>query len=47
MNTVRELGPDVLITGRHTPIVGRDLIDASLQRLHDAVDYVHTETLAA
>ncbi len=44
---VRELEPSVLVTGRHEPIVGRELIDAALARLHDAVDYVHTETLAA
>ena len=42
---VRELRPEVLVTGRHEPIVGADLIDACLERLHDAVDYVHTRTL--
>jgi alkyl sulfatase BDS1-like metallo-beta-lactamase superfamily hydrolase len=42
---LRELRPEVLITGRHLPIEGADLIDASLARLHDAVDYVHRETL--
>jgi alkyl sulfatase BDS1-like metallo-beta-lactamase superfamily hydrolase len=42
---LRELRPDVLITGRHLPIEGADLIDASLARLHDAVEYVHRETL--
>ena len=31
--------------GRHDPIVGVELIDASLGRLHDAVDWVHRETL--
>jgi len=43
---VRELGPAMLVTGRHDPIVGSELIDAALARLHDAVDYVHRETLA-
>jgi len=43
---MRELGAEVLITGRGMPIVGRELIDASLSRLHDAVEYVHTQTLA-
>lgn len=43
---VRELRPDVLITGRHEPIVGADLIDACLERLHSAVTYVHDRTLA-
>jgi len=36
----------VLITGRHDPIVGAELIDACLERMHGAVDYVHTRTLA-
>jgi glyoxylase-like metal-dependent hydrolase (beta-lactamase superfamily II) len=44
---VRELGPTMLVTGRYEPIEGRELIDAALTRLHDAVDYVHTETLNA
>jgi alkyl sulfatase BDS1-like metallo-beta-lactamase superfamily hydrolase len=43
---VRELRPRLLITGRHLPIEGEALIDASLARLHGAVEYVHTETLA-
>lgn len=42
---VRELRPEVLITGRHDPIVGADLIEASLERIHDAVVYVHDRTL--
>ncbi|MGZ4795992.1 MAG: alkyl sulfatase dimerization domain-containing protein [Acidimicrobiia bacterium] len=43
---VRELRPEVLITGRHDPIVGAELIDASLERLHGAVTYVHEHALA-
>lgn len=43
---VRALQADMLITGRGMPIVGRELIDACLGRLHDAVDHVHRETLA-
>jgi glyoxylase-like metal-dependent hydrolase (beta-lactamase superfamily II) len=46
VRTVRELQPSMLVTGRHAPIVGRELIDRSLARLHDAVDYVHRQTLA-
>jgi glyoxylase-like metal-dependent hydrolase (beta-lactamase superfamily II) len=42
---VRELRPDVLITGRHEPIRGAELIDACLERLHGAVDYVHRRAL--
>lgn len=46
VNTVRALQPAMLITGHFEPIVGEELIEASLKRLHDAVDYVHRETLA-
>jgi glyoxylase-like metal-dependent hydrolase (beta-lactamase superfamily II) len=42
---VRALRPEVLVTGRGDPIVGEDLIDASLRRLHDAVDWVHRRAL--
>jgi glyoxylase-like metal-dependent hydrolase (beta-lactamase superfamily II) len=42
---LRQLAPEVLVTGRHEPIVGAELIDASLARLHDAVDWVHRQTL--
>jgi glyoxylase-like metal-dependent hydrolase (beta-lactamase superfamily II) len=42
---VRELQPRLLITGRHLPIEGEQLIDACLARLHDAVAYVHDETV--
>jgi alkyl sulfatase BDS1-like metallo-beta-lactamase superfamily hydrolase len=45
VDRVRALGADTLITGRHTPIVGAELIDASLARLHGAVEYVHDRTL--
>jgi glyoxylase-like metal-dependent hydrolase (beta-lactamase superfamily II) len=43
---LRALRPDRLITGRHLPIEGGDLIDAALRRLHGALDHVHRETLA-
>ena len=45
INTLRELRPELLITGRGTPIQGADLIDRCLDRLYRAVDYVHRETL--
>ncbi len=45
VRTVRTLRPEVLITGRHEPIVGAELIDASLARLHGAVEYVHQRAL--
>ena len=46
VRSVRELRPEVLVTGRHEPIRGAELIDACLERLHGAVDYVHREALA-
>ena len=42
---VRQLGAEVLVTGRHDPIVGAELIEASLHRLHDAISYVHERAL--
>ncbi len=45
VRTVRALRPAVLITGRHEPIVGAELIDAALARLHGAVEYVHQHAL--
>lgn len=42
---VRELRPDVLVTGRHDAVVGAALIERSLERLHNAVTYVHDRTL--
>ncbi len=42
---LRELRPHMLVTGRHEPIVGSELIDASLERLHGAVEWVHLQTL--
>jgi alkyl sulfatase BDS1-like metallo-beta-lactamase superfamily hydrolase len=42
---VRELRPEMLVTGRNEPIVGAELIEACLERLHDAVTYVHDRTL--
>lgn len=45
IRTLRDLRPQLLITGRGTPIEGEDLIDAVLGRMHDAVDYIHRATL--
>jgi alkyl sulfatase BDS1-like metallo-beta-lactamase superfamily hydrolase len=42
---VRSLRPEVLVTGRQDPIVGTELIEASLLRLHDAITYVHDRSL--
>jgi len=46
VDRVRALGAEVLVTGRHLPIVGAELIDACLARLRGAVDHVHEQTLA-
>jgi len=45
VRALQALGPEMLVTGRHEPIVGAELIHAALQRLHDAVEWVHTKTL--
>jgi glyoxylase-like metal-dependent hydrolase (beta-lactamase superfamily II) len=46
VDRVRALGVEVLITGRHLPIVGAALIDACLARMRGAVEHVHEQTLA-
>jgi len=43
---VRELGPEVLLTGHFEPIVGAGRIDAELTRLRDAIGYIHDQTVA-
>jgi alkyl sulfatase BDS1-like metallo-beta-lactamase superfamily hydrolase len=42
---VRELRPDVLITGHFDPITGADRIQAELTRLRDAIAHVHDRTV--
>lgn len=46
IETVRELGAEVLLTGHFGPITGGDLIRAELTRLRDAVAFVHDQTVA-
>lgn len=46
VNKLRALSAQTVIPGRHLPIEGVELIDASLERLYGAVDFVHRETLA-
>jgi alkyl sulfatase BDS1-like metallo-beta-lactamase superfamily hydrolase len=46
VDRVRALGVEVLITGRHLPIVGAELIDACLGRMRGAVEHVHEQVLA-
>jgi alkyl sulfatase BDS1-like metallo-beta-lactamase superfamily hydrolase len=44
---VRQLRPEVLITGHFDPIRGAERIDAELIRLRDAVQYLHDQTVGA
>ncbi|BBX64000.1 hypothetical protein MSAS_31740 [Mycobacterium saskatchewanense] len=43
---VRDLRPDLLVTGHFEPIAGAERIHAELTRLRDAIKYVHDETVA-
>ncbi|OBI37061.1 MBL fold metallo-hydrolase [Mycobacterium colombiense] len=43
---VRDLEPDILITGHFDTITGADRIHAELTRLRDAIAYVHDHTVA-
>ncbi|MEE2853485.1 MAG: MBL fold metallo-hydrolase [Actinomycetota bacterium] len=43
---VRELRAEVLVTGHFEPVRGAERIDAELQRLRDALQYIHDETVA-
>ena len=45
VDRVRALAPELLLTGHFGPIRGEDLIRTELTRLHDAVRYVHDETV--
>ncbi len=43
---VRELQPELLVTGHFAPIAGAERIHAELTRLRDAVQHVHDQTVA-
>lgn len=45
LRRVRALEPELLITGHFEPVAGRELIRACLDRLEQAVDFVHCRTL--
>jgi alkyl sulfatase BDS1-like metallo-beta-lactamase superfamily hydrolase len=45
LKRVRDLEPEILVTGHFLPVEGKQLIRACLDRLHDAVVYVHQATL--
>lgn len=46
IDTVRDLGAEVLLTGHFGPITGKDRIHAELTRLRDAVAHIHDQTVA-
>ena len=43
---VRELQPELLVTGHFEPIAGADRIDNELTRLRNAIQYIHDQTVA-
>ncbi|OBI83430.1 MBL fold metallo-hydrolase [Mycobacterium sp. 1245805.9] len=43
---VRDLGPELLVTGHFAPIAGRERIHAELNRLRDAIQHIHDQTVA-
>lgn len=43
---VRELQPELLVTGHFEPITGQQRINAELTRLRNAVQYIHDQTVA-
>jgi alkyl sulfatase BDS1-like metallo-beta-lactamase superfamily hydrolase len=46
LDTVRKLGPDLLITGHGDPIRGAEKIRASLDKMYAAVAYINDATIA-
>jgi alkyl sulfatase BDS1-like metallo-beta-lactamase superfamily hydrolase len=45
LERVLALEPEMLLTGHHGPVVGRETIREELTRLRNAVQYVHDETV--
>jgi alkyl sulfatase BDS1-like metallo-beta-lactamase superfamily hydrolase len=43
---VRDLQPELLVTGHFEPIAGADRINAELTRLRNAIEYIHDQTVA-
>ncbi|MEM0955794.1 MAG: alkyl sulfatase dimerization domain-containing protein [Pseudomonadota bacterium] len=46
VDTVRALQPQMILYGHHAPIEGESLIQEELSALHDAILYVHDETVS-
>jgi len=43
---VRDLQPELLVTGHFEPIMGAERINAELTRLRNAIQYIHDQTVA-
>ncbi|MGH3564012.1 MAG: alkyl sulfatase dimerization domain-containing protein, partial [Mycobacterium sp.] len=43
---VRDLQPELLVTGHFEPITGQQRINAELTRLRNAIQYIHDQTVA-
>jgi len=46
LERVRDLQPELLVTGHFEPIAGQQRINAELTRLRDAIEYIHDQTVA-
>lgn len=46
VDRVRELQPELLVTGHFGPIAGAELINTELTRLRNAIQYIHDQTVA-
>jgi alkyl sulfatase BDS1-like metallo-beta-lactamase superfamily hydrolase len=46
VDRVRDLQPELLVTGHFEPISGQERIDAELTRLRNAIQYIHDQTVA-
>lgn len=45
VETVRELGAEMILYGHHEPVVGKELIETELTVLRDAIYYIHDEVV--
>jgi alkyl sulfatase BDS1-like metallo-beta-lactamase superfamily hydrolase len=45
VQTVLDLGAETIVYGHHQPVVGKELIEAELLALRDAILYVHDQTV--
>ncbi len=46
MERVRDLHPELLVTGHFAPVAGAERINAELTRLRNAIQYIHDQTVA-